>query len=115
MFSYCFLDIYPNKKEEKETKKKKPSLKVIASALLTMICHLCLLPFGPVAGEEENGEARIIKLTASPEHDRAPRLSRWVFLAPWVPDFFPLESSHKHEYQLSFFHSLGSDTFSLSQ
>lgn len=58
MFSYCFLDIYPNKKEQRE---KTDSFSLNPSDFPSA-CD----PFGSVAGEEENRDAGVMMLTASP-------------------------------------------------
>lgn len=73
---------------------------MIASGLITMISHLCLLPSSTVAGEEENGEARRVKLTASPwvwwgsqSQQVGLPLSLaffpWELTETWVPTFIP--------------------------
>lgn len=68
MFSYCFLDIYPNKKEQRE---KTDSFSLNPSDFPSA-CD----PFGSVAGEKENRDAGVMMLTASPEPERVPSLSR---------------------------------------
>lgn len=62
MFSYCFLDIYSNKKEQRE---KKNFIKTDSFSLNPSDFPSACAPFGSVAGEEENGDAGVMMLTAS--------------------------------------------------